>query len=146
MYRLGWSRRSRRSSNASGRSPTVRATRASSCTPSSSTSTLFVEERDGAWQLSGLIDFADGRVGPAEYDFPAVVEFVLRGERGLLPAFLLGYGGYGDCDRRDPVRSAERLLAWGLCHRYGRLRRMLSAVSGEARDLGQLAERLYAVR
>jgi len=53
---------------------------------------VLVEERGGRYELSGLIDFADGRVGPAEYDFPAPVEFLFRGQPGLLGFFLRAYG------------------------------------------------------
>jgi hygromycin-B 7''-O-kinase len=86
---------------------------------------LLVEERAGRTELSALIDFADGRSGPPEYKFPAPVEFLFKGEAGLLREFLLTCGH--EARELTPERS-ERILAFGLCHRYGRLLRMLRSV------------------
>ena len=104
---------------------------------------VLVEEDRGRYSLSGLIDFADGRVGPAEYDFPAPVEFIFRGEPGLSREFLLAYG-YAP----DELTSgcSERLLAWGLSHRYGSLKRMLRCVEpARPTTLSALAEMLYGL-
>ena len=104
---------------------------------------IFVEERRGQCVPSALIDFADARVGPPAYDFPALVEFIFRGEAGLLRAFLLGYG-YDPGDLK-PARS-EEFLAWGLFHRFGRLKRMLAAVAPSSPEsLPALARALYRV-
>ncbi len=102
---------------------------------------VLVEERGGRLELSGLIDFADARLGPAEYEFAAPVEFVLRGEPGLLRAYLEAYGE--PPSTLGPDRPA-RMLAWALSHRYGNLPRMLDAVAPAVpADLGQLAGLLY---
>lgn len=93
---------------------------------------------DGRARPTAVIDFADTQVGPAPYDFAAPVEFIFKGERGLLRAFLDGYGA--DAERYAP----DELLAWALCHRFGRLRRMLEAVAPAVpRDLPELARLLY---
>lgn len=101
---------------------------------------VFLDERAAP---CGLIDFADSRLGPATYDFPAPVEFIFRGEPGLLRAFLLGYGlREGELG----ASLAERLLAWALCHRFGSLARMLKAVDPwRPASLEQLAQRLYGL-
>lgn len=103
---------------------------------------VLVDDREGRPTLSALIDFADARIGPAEYEFAAPVEFIFRGGPGLLRAYLHAYG-VPDQDL-GPARS-ERMLAWALSHRYGSLERMLSAVAPfEPESLTDLALRLYA--
>ena len=104
---------------------------------------VLVEERGGRYGLCALIDFADGRVGPAEYEFPAPVEFIFKGEPGLLRSFLSAYGLPEH--ELTPERS-ERMLAWGLLHRFGRLLRMLRAVEPvRPATLPALARRLYGL-
>lgn len=104
---------------------------------------VLAAERGGRWELAALLDFADGRVGPPEYEFAAPVEFVFRGEPGLLRAYLRAYGE--DEAALDDARPA-RLLAWALLHRFGSLARMLRAVGAPApRDLDELARRLFGV-
>jgi hygromycin-B 7''-O-kinase len=48
---------------------------------------VYVENVAGSWQLSGLIDFADARLAPFENEVGALVEFIFRGEPGLLREF-----------------------------------------------------------
>lgn len=104
---------------------------------------VLVTERAGQTELCGLIDFADSRVGPADYEFAAPVEFVFKGEAGVLRAFLLGYGDRPD--RLDHARSRQ-MLAWALCHRFGDLARMVAACGGGPPDsLDALASRLYGL-
>lgn len=102
---------------------------------------VLVSERGGAPRLSALIDFADGRVGPREYDLSPPAEFVFQGEAGMLEAFLAGCGL-----APQEIRPAlgERLLAWNLCQRFGRLARLLEAVQpARPATLSELARRLY---
>jgi hygromycin-B 7''-O-kinase len=104
---------------------------------------VYVEERGGELVPCGLLDFADARLGAPEYEFGALVEFVFRGERGLLREFLLGYGIE---ENRLTPEFSEVLLAWSLCHRFGHLGRMLALVEPEVPDsLEELAERLFCV-
>ena len=104
---------------------------------------MLVAERGGRVVPCALIDFADGRLGPPEYEFAAPVEFVLRGEPGLLRALLTAYGD--DPAALGPARS-ERMLAWALCHRFGSLARMLRAVApARPRSLAELARTLYGL-
>jgi hygromycin-B 7''-O-kinase len=104
---------------------------------------VYVTERAGRCELSGLLDFADARSGPAEYDFSAPVAFVFRGERGLLRAFLLAYGVP---ESQLTPHYAQRLLAWALCHRFGNLARELALLHPPRPEtFEELAERLYAL-
>lgn len=102
---------------------------------------VLVEPRGGRWIPCACIDFADARVGPREYEFTAPVELIFHAEQGLLRAYLLAYG----CGEEElgPARS-ERMLAWALAHRFGRLERMLRAVEpARPSSLAELARRLF---
>ena len=104
---------------------------------------ILVERENGRFEVCALIDFADGRPGPVPYEFPALVEFVFKGEPGLLRSFLLSYGYESDdlCPR-----LSQELLAWGLRHRFASLSRMLEAIKPtEIATLEQLAHALYGV-
>lgn len=92
-------------------------------------------------EVAGLIDFADARVGPAAYEHAASVEFIFRGEPGLLRAYLLGRGEPAETLSRD--RSRE-MLGWALCHQFGSLERMLAARAPKNPGcLDELATSLY---
>jgi hygromycin-B 7''-O-kinase len=67
--------------------------------------------------VTGVIDLADGRVGHPLYEVAAPVQFLFKGEPGLLTAFFDAWG------RERP--DAETLLAWSLSHRFGRMARVL---------------------
>ena len=104
---------------------------------------VLAVERDDRFVMCAMIDFADGRIGLPEYEFAAPVEFVFRGESGLLRAFLEAYGE-NDSDL-IPERS-ERMLAWSFHHRYGSLRRMLQLIAPwTPATLSDLARRLYGL-
>lgn len=104
---------------------------------------VLLRETPRGWDVDGLIDLADGRAGDAEYDFVAPVEFVFKGQRGCLRAFIEGYGYPAES---LGAATQRRLCAWGLLHRYGSVRRMLDAVGPPAPEtLDQLALRLYAL-
>lgn len=104
---------------------------------------VFVEQRGGAWHLSAMIDFADGRAGHPFYEMPAPVEFLFHGQRPLLRELLLSYGLAPT--ELGPALSRE-LLCWSLLHRFSSLPRMLAA-AGVPTPGGfeEMAERLYGV-
>ena len=97
--------------------------------------------RDG--RVAGLIDFADARVGHPDYEWPAAVEFVFRGEAGCLRALLEGYGWSGDAiDGMDP----RRLAVWSLWHQFGRVKRAVDAVGEPVpTGWGEWVGRLYGL-
>ena len=104
---------------------------------------LLVSEADGQVHLCAMLDFADGRVGHPYYEIPAAVEFLFKGEPGLLRALLLAWGHPEDA--LTPALSRE-LCAWGLLHQFGSLSRALAAAGEpEPEDLDALAERLYGL-
>jgi hygromycin-B 7''-O-kinase len=98
---------------------------------------LFVDRDATGWRLTGVIDWADARVGHPDYEVAALVEFVFRGARGCLEAFLEAVGeARPDADRR------AALFAWALRHRYLHLERLRRAAGGPA-TLRETEERLY---
>ncbi len=101
---------------------------------------LLVERREGAWQLSGLVDFEPAMIGAAEYEFAAVGVFVSCAEPGLLGALLDAYGA--DLDDEFPLR----VMAYALLHRYSNLRWYLERlpVADEIGDLEALARRWFS--
>jgi len=104
---------------------------------------VYVVEEGGTVQLSGLIDFADARLGPYEYEFSGVIEFIFRGEPGLLREFLLAYGLP---EARLTSAYSETLLAWSLSHRFTQLRRLLAVIAPRAPEsLEALAAILFSV-
>lgn len=80
---------------------------------------VFVDERDGRFELSGLIDFEPSQVGPAEYELASVGLFLSEGDGEAWSAFLDGLGVPAG-DRGAPL--ARRSMAWALLHRYANLR------------------------
>jgi hygromycin-B 7''-O-kinase len=84
---------------------------------------LLVDELDGHWQLTGLVDFEPAMVGAPEYELTAVPIFVACGEPGLLG---MAFDGYGI--QRDETLPF-RLMAYALLHRYSNLRWYLERLS-----------------
>lgn len=102
---------------------------------------VLLEERDGRWEIAAMLDFADGRLGHPDYEWAALVEFVFKGEPGALGACLRGYGW--DDSECTPERSLQ-LVAWGLLHQFGDLRRALAAAGDPEPDSFEaLAGRVY---
>lgn len=79
---------------------------------------LADQGQDGAWRLSGLIDFEPAMRGDREYEFVAVGVFVAQGDARFLTRTLTAYGY-----RPDQLGPAlrRRLMAWGLLHCYAAL-------------------------
>ncbi len=105
---------------------------------------VLVDRVEGDWRVTGLIDFADSRTGNPGYEIPALVEFIFKGEPGMLGTFLEAYGMFAE--DLTPELGRE-LLAWGLIHQFGSLPRMLAAAGPPEPDgLEALAARLYDPR
>ena len=100
---------------------------------------VLVERREGAWRVSGLIDFEPAMVGAPEYELAAVGVFLTCAEPGLLRALLDAYGA--EVDEELPLR----VMAYALLHRYSNLRwyQERLPVSDEVGDLEALARRWF---
>ena len=79
---------------------------------------ILVRRRGGQWQVTGLIDFGDARLGHPCYDFVAVGCSVTWGSPDALRAMLLAYG-YPET-RLDATLS-RRLMAYTLLHDFIRI-------------------------
>lgn len=105
---------------------------------------LFVQrDRDAKddWEVAGFIDFAESRVGHPDYDIPALVEFIFKGEAGLLGTCLSAYGW---STAELSTAGSRRICAWGLLHRYADLCRPLAAAGApEPADFDDLCARVY---
>jgi len=100
---------------------------------------LLVERREGAWRISGLIDFEPAMLGAPEYELAAVGVFLTCAEPGLLRALLDAYGS--DVDDELPLR----IMAYVLLHRYSNLRWYLERlpVPRDVGDFESLARRWF---
>jgi hygromycin-B 7''-O-kinase len=98
---------------------------------------LFVDRGATGWRLTGVIDWADARVGHPDYEVAAPVEFVFRGAPGCLDAFLEAAG-----ERRPDADRRADLFAWALRHRYLHLERLRRAAGAPA-TLREVEDRLY---
>jgi hygromycin-B 7''-O-kinase len=103
---------------------------------------LVTEGPDGAWRLSGLIDFEPAMRGEREYEFAAVAVFVAEGDARFLTRTLTSYG-YSHDQLHTELR--RRLLAWGILHRYSNLSWWMQRLPGpDTPTLGSLADRWFA--
>lgn len=75
---------------------------------------LLLDGRDGDWEMTGLIDWADAEVAVPQYDWVALWFSICRRDAGLFDAFMTGYGEPGG---GDGVRS-RRLTAYTFLHRF----------------------------
>ncbi len=96
---------------------------------------LLAEQRDGAWHLTGLVDFEPAMIGAPEYEFASVGLFVGCAEPGLFAAALDAYG-----IEIEP----ERTMAYALLHRYSHLRWYLERLPHDSNaSLESLAHRWF---
>lgn len=87
-------------------------------------------------QLSGMIDFGDGLVGPRDYDWLGPLCFFVEGRAARAEAFFAGYGVAVPRSRR------EELLRLLLLHRYSALPAQMKMPDWQSsRDFATLAAR-----
>lgn len=53
---------------------------------------VLIEKRDDRWTVTGIIDFGDAEVGPAEYEWFALCLDAFRGDQDVIRAFFTAYG------------------------------------------------------
>lgn len=99
---------------------------------------ILVTRRDGAWQVSGLVDFGDAMVGFSEYDLLGPGTFLAAGDPAHLQALLSGCGGANDAG------LGRRLMRLLLLHRYSNLPVQVRIEGWQrARDLDALERLLW---
>lgn len=79
---------------------------------------LFLDKRDGRWAITGLIDFGDAMVGDLAYEFAAPLVFLCQRQPRVQRALL---EGYGFTPNELTPAFGQRLVAWALLHRWGRI-------------------------
>lgn len=82
---------------------------------------VLLSEKNGNWELSGVIDFGDVMTGWGEYDLLAPNAFMCAGLPGRTQALLRGYGVPGGlCD----AAMRRRLLTLSLLHAESDIRKI----------------------
>lgn len=79
---------------------------------------FLVNQVDGLWHITGLIDFGDSMLGLPEYDLLGPGAFLIQGDKQLLREFLTAYG-YLPHEMTDVL--SQQLMALMLLHQYSNL-------------------------
>jgi hygromycin-B 7''-O-kinase len=88
---------------------------------------LLQPDPTGVWQITGLIDFGDARLGDPLYDFVAVSVDFMHDTPTALQACFAVYGP--TTDPTDPV-FRRKLTALALLHEYSDMRGLLATLGG----------------
>lgn len=101
---------------------------------------FLVVENETEPKLSGVIDFADCRLGHSEYDIPATSAFILKGDREALRNYIL-HLGLTDMNQK----LSEKLLAWTCLHQYSDLNNYFKSEMTTVKpgDFSALAKMVY---
>lgn len=86
---------------------------------------VMLEQRGGAWALSGIIDLGDAVVGHPDYELVTPAFFVVDTSREARAAFFDAMGFR--CDER----ASRRMMAWSVMHRFNALSRYAPAPHDE---------------
>ena len=102
---------------------------------------LLRQNQTGDWEIAALIDFADSMLGFRDYDLLGPCVFSCEGKKGLLEAFLQGYG-YSKEQLSEEL--AHRFFSILLLHRYSNLEFQIR-ISGwkEAHNLQELQKIVF---
>lgn len=88
---------------------------------------LLIEEGNGTWRITGLVDWGDIKVGPAAHDFISPGIHSYRGQSELLHAW---YAGYGLNDEQRSSDFLQTIMARSLLYYAGEFGRYLQLVPG----------------
>jgi hygromycin-B 7''-O-kinase len=105
---------------------------------------LLFTQNDGAWRLTGILDFGDVMTGFREYDLLGPSAFMCSGMPRRVRALLHGFGYADAAIDRELTR---RLLALLFLHRFSNPLRQVAIVDWpeKARDLDELERLLWPV-
>jgi hygromycin-B 7''-O-kinase len=81
---------------------------------------VMVENLGGRWKVTGIIDFADARIGAPVYDLSPPALLIARSDRDLFETFLDGYGMAAEA--RNEILQ-DQLMAAAILHPFGDLTR-----------------------
>lgn len=76
---------------------------------------LMMNQADGKWRLTGVIDFADCFLGDCHYDLLGPILFMFKGNKELIEPFLDSYG-IGKESRT--ARFQKKLMVYTILHRF----------------------------
>lgn len=79
---------------------------------------LLVQNINGIWDLTAMIDFGDAMIGIKEYDLLGPLLFLCEGNKELVQTLLSAYG-YSEKDFNKKFR--KRLMLLAILHRYSNL-------------------------
>lgn len=88
---------------------------------------LLVAEQNGAWRLTGLVDWGDIKLGPATHDFISPGIHSYRGQRDVLHAW---YAGYGLRAEQRAHHFVQNVMARSMLYYAGEFARYLKLVPG----------------
>jgi len=103
---------------------------------------FLVTKTGNSWDVSGVIDFADCRVGPPEYEMSTSIAFLFKKNRDAMQKYVQAMG----VDlRQDSARFSEKLLAWTALHLFSNLTTYFSKEMAEVNegDFAALARMVY---
>jgi hygromycin-B 7''-O-kinase len=81
---------------------------------------VMVDNLSGRWKVTGIIDFADARIGAPIYDLSPPALLITRSNRDLFHTFLDGYGVAKEA-RNETLQN--QLMAAAILHPFGDLTR-----------------------
>ncbi len=101
---------------------------------------LLVQEHNGWWEHSGMIDFGDAMIGPPEYDFLGPSTFLCAGNSELVRAWMQTYGVGAQVSNEQRQRWMTLLLL----HRYSYPKAQIRIPGWEASgSIAELAEKIW---
>jgi len=86
---------------------------------------LLIEEHNGTWRITGLVDWGDIKLGPAAHDFISPGIHSYRSQRELLHAW---YAGYGLHDEQRSPHFVHNVMARSLLYYASEFARYLKLV------------------
>lgn len=103
---------------------------------------LLIEERQGTWAITGLVDWGDVKLGPAAHDFISPGIHSYRGQRELLHAW---YAGYGLCNEERLSDFTQNIMARSMLYYAGEFARYLQLAQGAEKylDWASVAARFW---
>ncbi len=100
---------------------------------------LLIEEQNGRWRITGLVDWGDIKLGPAAHDFISPGIHSYRGQPEVLHAW---YAGYGLDDAQRSRHFLQNIMARSMLYYAGEFGRYLQLVPGakQCQDWGCVAD------
>ncbi|TAL59452.1 MAG: aminoglycoside phosphotransferase family protein [Legionella sp.] len=83
---------------------------------------FLVNQVDGIWHITGLIDFGDAMLGLPQYDLLGPGAFLIQGNKELLKEFLLAYGY---TENSFTEKFSQQMTALMLLHQHSHLPRQI---------------------